>query len=144
MYLGTLYGKGEGVEQNYQEAYKWLKKAAEQGDPDALHGMGFIYETGQTVPQDYSKAREYYELAANLGHAKSQHNLALLYSDGRASRKMRGKRVNGMKRRRRKDSRIHNSILAQCIFWVKAAKKMNRLRGNGLKKPPFGEMSRRN
>ena len=46
------------------------------------------------------------------------------------------RRVNGMKRRRRKDLRIHNSILAQCIFWVKAAKKMNRLCGNGLKKPP--------
>ena len=30
--LGIMYLKGDGVEQNYVEAGKWLRKAADQGD----------------------------------------------------------------------------------------------------------------
>lgn len=31
LYLGLMYHKGDGVPQDYQEALKWLRKAAEQG-----------------------------------------------------------------------------------------------------------------
>ena len=33
--LGACYYNGEGVEQNYTEAVKWFRKAAEQGHEDA-------------------------------------------------------------------------------------------------------------
>ena len=33
--LGVCYYNGRGVEQNYEEAVKWYKKAAEQGNDDA-------------------------------------------------------------------------------------------------------------
>lgn len=30
--LGNCYYKGDGVEQNYEEAVKWYRNAAKQGD----------------------------------------------------------------------------------------------------------------
>lgn len=33
--LGYMYDKGYGVEQDYREAEKWYRLAAEQGDADA-------------------------------------------------------------------------------------------------------------
>ncbi len=33
--LGMMYYNGKGVEQNYAEAVRWYKKAAEQDDVDA-------------------------------------------------------------------------------------------------------------
>ena len=33
--LGMMYGLGEGVPQDYQEAAKWHRKAAEQGNASA-------------------------------------------------------------------------------------------------------------
>ena len=35
-HLGFMYYTGEGVAQDYQEAAKWFRKAAEQGDADAI------------------------------------------------------------------------------------------------------------
>ena len=34
--LGFMYLNGQGVPQNYAEAAKWYRKAAVQGDVDAL------------------------------------------------------------------------------------------------------------
>ena len=33
--LGVMYEDGRGVTQDYQEAVKWYRKAAEQGDAEA-------------------------------------------------------------------------------------------------------------
>jgi TPR repeat protein len=36
MQLGWMYYSGEGVPRNYVESHKWYRKAAEQGNKDAL------------------------------------------------------------------------------------------------------------
>lgn len=38
--LGIMYEIGEGVVENDQEAVKWYRMAAEQGDADAQYGLG--------------------------------------------------------------------------------------------------------
>ena len=38
--LGVMYEHGEGVRQDYAEAVRWYRKAAEQGDSDAQHNLG--------------------------------------------------------------------------------------------------------
>jgi uncharacterized protein len=35
-----MYETGQGVAQDYAEAVKWHRKAAEQGDPRAQHNLG--------------------------------------------------------------------------------------------------------
>jgi TPR repeat protein len=38
-YLGFMYSKGQGVEKNLTEAMKWYRKAAEQGNENALNNL---------------------------------------------------------------------------------------------------------
>ncbi len=37
--IGLLYGKGKGVEQNDEEAIKWYRLAAEQGNEEAQKAL---------------------------------------------------------------------------------------------------------
>ena len=57
-YLGYLYYEGEGVEQNYNEAVKWYKKAAKQDYAPAQLALGECYYFGECVEQDYKKAED--------------------------------------------------------------------------------------
>lgn len=66
--LGVLYEKGRGVKQDYAEALKWYRMAAEQGNPQACENQGNIYENGLGVPKDAVEAYKWYSLAGP-GHA---------------------------------------------------------------------------
>ncbi len=63
--LGFAYAKGEGVPQDYGEAEKWFRKAAEQGFAKAQYNLGLMYDNGDGVPQDYVAAHKWYNLAAS-------------------------------------------------------------------------------
>lgn len=80
--LGSMYAAGHGVEQNYQEAYKWFSRAAKHGRPDAQYKLGVMYDEGIGVEQDYNKAGKYYSKAARYGYPLAQYKLGLLYSNG--------------------------------------------------------------
>ena len=73
-FLGWMYYKGQGVPQNYEEAAKWTRKAAEQGRAWAQYNLG--------VPQDYVEAAKWYRKAAEQGDAEAQHNLGVMYYNG--------------------------------------------------------------
>ena len=80
--MGILYEKGQGVPQDFQEAFRWYGLAAEQGDAHTQNVVGMLYEFGQGVPQDYTQALYWYGLAAQQGEADAQHNLGYLYHVG--------------------------------------------------------------
>jgi TonB family protein len=61
-----MYDKGQGVTQDYAEAVRWYKLAAEQGDVRAQFNLGFMYDKGQGVTQDYAEAVRWYKLAAEI------------------------------------------------------------------------------
>ena len=69
-------------QENYAEAVKWYRKAAEQGDARAQCFLGFFYDNGQGVPQDYEEAVKWYRKAAEQGYAKAQYNLGVCYENG--------------------------------------------------------------
>ena len=62
--LGERYERGrEGALQDYLEAVKWYRAAAEQGLPLAQYLLGYMYEIGREgVPQDYVQAHTWYHL----------------------------------------------------------------------------------
>ena len=80
--LGSMYGSGQGVPQDYSAAVSWYRKAAEQGDVDAKFELGLMYSNGQGAPQDNAAAVSWYRQAAEQGHATAQFNLGLMYSNG--------------------------------------------------------------
>jgi TPR repeat protein len=47
-----MYLEGKSVPQNYLEAVKWYRKAAEQGYAFAQKTLAFMYLKGHGVPQD--------------------------------------------------------------------------------------------
>ena len=77
-----MYANRQGVPQDYIEAEKWYRKAAEQGDASAQNNLGLMYHEGQGVPQDYIEAIKWYRKAAEQGHAHAQCNLGVGYYGG--------------------------------------------------------------
>ena len=60
-----MYAKGQGVPQDYAEALKWYRLAAEQGNANAQDNLGVMYANGHGVPQDDAEAVKWYRLAAD-------------------------------------------------------------------------------
>ncbi|HNZ31082.1 MAG TPA: tetratricopeptide repeat protein [Smithellaceae bacterium] len=54
--LGSMYMRGNHIEKNYEEAIKWLTKAAEQGNVNAKIQLGSIYVFGKGVEASIDKA----------------------------------------------------------------------------------------
>jgi len=59
-----MYKIGSGVPQNYAEAAKWYRLAAEQGHAIAQSHLGDMYFGGRGVPQDNVQAHMWMNLAA--------------------------------------------------------------------------------
>jgi TPR repeat protein len=65
--LAKLYAEGEGVEQNWVEAVKWYRKAAEQGHDLAQFKVGLSYQNGKGVPQSDTEAYVWLNISAENG-----------------------------------------------------------------------------
>jgi len=60
-----MYENGVGVGQDYAEAAKWYRRAAEQGDVDAARILGPAYYLGKWVPQDLVQSYFWLSVAAS-------------------------------------------------------------------------------
>lgn len=74
-YLGVMYMKGQGVEQDYEEASKWLRKASENRLPNAQYKLANLYAQGKGVPKDYEFAYIWYSVGASHNHQLSMNAL---------------------------------------------------------------------
>ena len=81
-YLGKMYYEGTGVAQNYNEAFKWYQKAADNGVTGAYTWLGVMYYNGQGVAQNYEKAFLWTKKAAENGAADAYVGLGVMYCNG--------------------------------------------------------------
>lgn len=81
--LGVLYARGRGVAQDFSQAARWYRLAAEHGHALAQCNLGVLYEEGIGVIQNDEEASRWYRLAAEQGNAGGQNNLGRLYEEGR-------------------------------------------------------------
>jgi TPR repeat protein len=73
--LGFLYQNGLGVEQDWSEAVKWYRRAAEKGDAMAQANLGLMYEDGHGgLPHDNVQAYKWFLLSAEQGNAEGRHD----------------------------------------------------------------------
>lgn len=78
--IGQAYENGWGVNRDYQQAKRWLRNAANAGDPTAMRHLAAIYEQrlGATIHTEKaqqwyrSQTREWYQKAADLGDEKAK------------------------------------------------------------------------
>ena len=74
---GVRYASGEGVPRNYELAAEWWRKAAEQGNPQALHNLGSYFNRLQDgVTRDKVLAYMYYTLASESGEVDWRESLS--------------------------------------------------------------------
>ena len=82
-----MYVKGQGVPQDYAEAVKWFRKAADQGDADAQNNLGQMYITGQGVPKDDGEAIKWFRKAADQENAVAQEKFGAITPHARTTRR---------------------------------------------------------
>ncbi len=80
--LGEFFLTGHTVPQNYENALKWYKMAAENGDRDAQSELGYLYYSGRGVTQDLEQAFTWFEKAAYQGLAVAQYSLGIMWYSG--------------------------------------------------------------
>ena len=82
-YLSKMYESGKnGVKQDMPEARRWSERAANGGDPRAMHNLALYYFKGEGGPRNVTTAATWFRKAADLGLVDSQFNLAQLYEGG--------------------------------------------------------------
>ena len=70
-YLGMMYLKGQGTEQDYDKASKWLRSSAEKGIPQAQYNLAQLYMQGKGVPRDHELAYVWFKTGAAHKHEAS-------------------------------------------------------------------------
>ncbi len=80
--LGLMYAAGQGVPQDFSEAARWCRAAAEAGIAEAQCQLGDMHIKGQGVPQDDAEAAKWCRKAAEQGDAMAQMLLGAMYHNG--------------------------------------------------------------
>lgn len=81
--LGYMYLYGEeGVEIDYNKAFRYYSMAAAQNDSVAVNNLGSLYYSGIGTEKDYLKAATLFDRAAKLGNVEASVNLAFIYLSG--------------------------------------------------------------
>ena len=80
--LGVMHANGQGVPKDAEEAVKWFRLAAEQGNIKAQYHLGGMYFKGEGVTKDNKKAVKWYRLAAEQRYADAQFILGAIYANG--------------------------------------------------------------
>lgn len=89
LYLGAIYEDGDGVAQDYREARKWYRRAAELGDEVGQLNLGLMYYYGRGVTDEDAasmaiseEAARWFRRAAEQGSAVAQRAMGYIYRDG--------------------------------------------------------------
>lgn len=101
--IAHMHHYGYGVEQNYTEANKWYKQAAEQGNAESQRNMGIIYENGYEGVKDYAQAIKWYLLAADQGDRVAEYRLGNMYYKGNGFERDHKKAFEWFRRSAEKD-----------------------------------------
>ncbi len=76
--IATRYESGDGLEQDYTEAFAWYSKAHKLGHAHATYCVGIFFETGVVVNKNLDKAIQKYKLAADRGDKDAKEALKRL------------------------------------------------------------------
>lgn len=82
-YLYKLYELGgPGVKKDLAEARRWIERAAQGGDPQAMHNLAIFELNGEGGPRSPEQAVTWFSRAASHGLVDSQFNLGRIYEVG--------------------------------------------------------------
>ena len=80
--IGEAYYRGLGIRRNYDEAFRFYRKAAAMGNPAAMRRLGDCFLLGRGTKADMTAALEWYENASDKGDASATLKIGDFYRDG--------------------------------------------------------------
>lgn len=80
-YLGRMFLRGEGMEQNFAKASVWFKRGVGNGDALCQYSLGIMHLYGLGVEQDAVRAADYLGAAADQDFSSAQVRLGALFLD---------------------------------------------------------------
>lgn len=69
-------------QEDYSNTFKFLERAAKDGDKKAQWFLGVLYSEGEGTPQDHKKGFQWVEKSAKQGYSKAQERLGKHYYHG--------------------------------------------------------------
>ena len=97
MGVNYQYAKN-GYSQNYTEAVRYYRMAAEAGHPTAQNNLGQMYNMGWGVREDKHMAFYWWTKAAEQGQALAQSNLGTCYEFGNGTTANKAKAIEWYRR----------------------------------------------
>jgi len=82
IYLGNLFFDGKHVEQSYEKAVSYWKKAEDHKNAEAQYLLAFCYANDKGVPANYNLARMLAEQSNQQGYPRGARMLGHIYRDG--------------------------------------------------------------
>mgnify|MGYP006176940495 CR=1 FL=1 len=64
------------------EAFRWIRLAAERGSPLGAASLGVMYANGRGTPVDYGESRRWYLESARRGSAAGFYGIGVLHANG--------------------------------------------------------------
>ena len=92
--IGDRFYNGVGVPEDDEEAIKWFRLAAAQGDAAAQKNLGWMYYYGYGVPKNAFKAVNWFRLSAVSGNPDGEFGLAVMYEEGAGIREDDAQAIN--------------------------------------------------
>lgn len=110
-------------DQDYENALLWWRKAANQGDYEAMREIGNCYEDGLGVAKDHKTALQWYKKAADLGDSYSQFFIGECYLSGNGVTRSEKKATRYFKMAAENGDEDAKYSLGQCFYEGKGVKK---------------------
>lgn len=80
--IGKMHCYGLGTEQDYEKAFEWFLKSAQEGNKFAQYSLANLYYYGNSVEKDLSQAFLWYQKSASQGQPYASYAVAQMYSKG--------------------------------------------------------------
>ncbi len=80
--IGKMHCYGLGTEQDYEKAFEWFLKSAQEGNKFAQYSLANLYYYGNGVEKDLSQAFWWYQKSASQGQPYASYAAAQMYSKG--------------------------------------------------------------
>src|ERR1051326_3623775 len=92
------------VEKNFEKAFYWYQKVADNGDDSAMYNLAACYENGEGTEKNLEKAFYWHQKAAENGnYSNAMNDFATLYYNGEGIEKNSEKAVYWYQKAAQKD-----------------------------------------
>ena len=80
--IGKMHCYGLGTQQDYEKAFEWFLKSAEEGNKFAQYSLGNLYYYGNGTDKNFSQAFNWYMKSADQGQPYAAYAAAQMYDKG--------------------------------------------------------------